>query len=85
MRADSHWMDTCLVILMVLAYRSESVSYLDLVRGVSKKRKNHRLKYRNIDPCMTGGPRVEQHSRDEWMINGQCWMIAYAGVAAGWM
>lgn len=26
---------------------------------------------------MTGGPRVERHSRDEW-INGKCWRIAYA-------
>lgn len=30
---------------------------------------------------MTGGPRVERHSRDEW-INGQCGRIAYADVAA---
>jgi hypothetical protein len=77
MRADSYWMDICLVILMVLAYRFESISYLDLVRGLLKKRKNHRLKYRD----MTGGPRVKRHSRDEW-INGQCGRIAYADIAA---
>lgn len=30
---------------------------------------------------MAGWPRVEWQSRDEW-IDGQCWRIAYADVAA---